>query len=454
MTIKDIRPPEDLPALAQDLEALPRFSKEAIWRHRKKDGTIIVVEITAHSFVLQGRAARLVLAHDVTERHRLEEQLRQAHKMEAIGNLAGGVAHDFNNLLSVILCYARGIIDELPPGDINRADLEEIEAAAIRGSSLTGQLLAFSRQQVLQPTVIDLNASIRSSEKMLRRILGEDVKLVIVPGHDLGAVKADPGQLEQVLMNVVVNARDALPDGGTVTIETANAVVAEADAAHDGLGAGAYVKLSVADTGIGMDAETLVRVFEPFFTTKEIGRGTGLGLATVFGIVKQSGGHTSVVSEPGRGTTFTIFLPRVDKTFDTTVTATQSAALPRGSETILLVEDDEQVRAVVYAVLRRGGYTVLDAQNGGEALLVCEAHRGKIDLLMTDVVMPRMSGRQLVERLSPLRPAMRALYISGYTDDAVVRSGVLDSTKAFLQKPFTPESLLRKVREVLDAPRV
>jgi two-component system cell cycle sensor histidine kinase/response regulator CckA len=392
---------------------------------------------------------------DVTSRRQLEAQLLHAQKMEAVGRLAGGLAHDFNNILSVILSYAELICDDIHLEEPLRADVSEIKAAGLRAADLTRQLLAFSRQQVLDPKVLNLNQSLAGMEKMLRRLLGADIEITILPAVGLGNVKADPGQVEQIIMNLAVNARDAMPQGGKLTIETANIELDDDYAReHHEVRAGSHVLMAVSDTGAGMDKETVARIFDPFFTTKEQGKGTGLGLATVFGIVKQSGGHIFVYSEPGKGSAFKIYLPKVGARIDEAPAAEHEPLLERGGYTILLVEDGDQVRNLARTILRRQGFVVLDAPNGGEALLICERHEGNIDLLLTDVVLPRMSGRQLAERLVPMRPGMKVLYMSGYTDDAILQHGIIDSGFAFLQKPFTPTTLTRKVAEVLRSEAV
>jgi CheY-like chemotaxis protein len=374
--------------------------------------------------------------------------------MDAVGRLAGGVAHDFNNLLSVILSYAEILLGDLKPLEPMRDEVEQIRRAAGRAADLTRQLLTFSRQQVVEPKVVDLNEVLVNMDKMLQRIIGKDVEMLLLCGRSLGRVRADPGSIEQVIMNLAVNARDAMPTGGKLTMETANVMINEQSASeHLGTSPGPHVMLAVTDTGMGMDRATQARIFEPFFTTKDKGKGTGLGLSTVFGIVQQSGGSIWVYSEPGKGTSFKVYFPRVDEAPDE-LRAQQPPRTLRGNETVLLVEDDEQVRAVAGGILRRHGYRVFDAKNGGEAMLFCEMHTDSIHLLISDVVMPHMSGPELARRLVVARPDMVVLCMSGYTDDSVFRHGVMDSDIAYLQKPITPESLTRKVREVLDAKRL
>ena len=393
-----------------------------------------------------------VAFENITERRRLEEQLRQSQRLEAVGSLAGGIAHDFNNLLSVILGQSELLLRRSRAGDPALKRVEEIRKAGERAALLTRQLLAFSRKQVLVPEVLDLGAVITDLASMLRRLIGEDIVLRSVIRPDSGPVRADRGQIEQVIVNLVVNARDAMPEGGTISVEVGNADLDAAYAAsHPPAAPGRYVMLAVSDTGMGMDAATRARVFEPFFTTKEKGKGTGLGLATVYGIVKQSGGYVWLYSEPGKGATFKIYLPRLEGVAEVRAAPRRPAPAPRGTETVLLVEDEEMLRALAREVLEESGYRVLAAGGGEEALRVAGAHDGAIHLLLTDVVMPGMSGRAVAEQLASSRPGMKVLYTSGYTDDAVFQRGVLPEGTAFIAKPFTTEGLTRKVREILDS---
>jgi PAS domain S-box-containing protein len=400
----------------------------------------------------------LGISEDITDhkqaeadRVKLEEQLRVSQKMEAIGSLAGGIAHDFNNLLSVILSYTEFVLDSIGEGAPARADLLEVKKAGDRAVSLVRQLLAFSRKQVLEPTVLDLNQIVAELEKMLRRILGEDIDFAQALGRDLGVTFVDPGQIEQVLMNLVVNARDAMPEGGKLTIETANVEFDDTYAASNTtVEPGPYVMLAVSDTGCGMDTETKARIFEPFFTTKDKGKGTGLGLSTVYGIVRQSGGDIHVYSEPGQGTTFKIYLPRKLSTMTAESRTPMAPTHLTGDETILVVEDEEAVCNLAKRILGAAGYTVLTAASGGEALAKCERHEEEIHLVLTDVVMPEMGGRVFAERLAKLRKGIKVLYMSGYTDDAIAHHGTLDPGTKFIGKPFNAADLTRKVREVLD----
>ncbi len=433
------------------------LKRREVWRgeftNRRKDGSLYQVEATISP--VQDPTGRLMgyvgVERDVTHEKRLEEQLLRAQKMEAVGRLAGGIAHDFNNLLGVITGYGELLLRHLGDLDPQRVRAEQLLKAADRAATLTRQLLAFSRQQVLQPKVLDLNVVIGDLEKMLRRVIGEDVAFSMAPGESLGCVRADPSQIEQVLMNLVVNARDAMPRGGRLTIETTNVDLTEAyTREHAVVQPGPYVMLAVSDTGCGMDPRTLEQVFEPFFTTKEPGKGTGLGLSTVYGIVKQSGGYVWAYSELGRGTTFKIYLPRVDEPVQVTRTTKAPLHVPRGTERVLLVEDDTMLRDLLEETLTAHGYSVRAAKTGGEALEAV-AHSGEtFDLLVTDMVLPGISGREAAGRLTAARPGLRVLYVSGYAADAIVEHGELPASAAFLGKPFSPDALLRKVREVLD----
>ena len=419
-------------------------------RHRTSSGRVIDVEMAQHPIEYGGHPAQLTVLMDVTKRRQLEDQLRQAQKMETVGMLAGGVAHDFNNLLTIISGYSQLILNSLEPGDPNHYSAEQILKAGERAAGLTQQLLAFSRRQVLQPRTLDLNKLVTSLSTMLRRLIGEDIDLQLSLKPDLGMVSADPGQIEQVLMNLVVNARDAMPKGGTLTIETNNVILDENyTSRHLSVKSGPYAQIAVSDNGGGMDEVTQARLFEPFFTTKASGRGTGLGLSTVFGIVKQSGGNLDVYSVPERGTSVKIYLPRIDQP-EAVQEQTSRTRVMRGSETVLLVEDDEMVRHLVRESLVRAGYKVMDTSEPLEARKISEDFRGNIQLLITDVVMPKISGRELAGELTKLRPGMKVLYMSGYTDTAIVNTGILHKEVEFLQKPFTPIALTEKVREILD----
>jgi PAS domain S-box-containing protein len=453
----DVLHPEDRERMLAAEHATRISGKEvgSEFRILRPDGTIRWIRRRASPVKdASGQVVRVVgIAEDITELKRTEEQLLQAQKMEAVGRLAGGVAHDFNNVLTAILGYTEMLIDEVGAQSTLREDLEEIRTATGRAAALTRQLLAFSRQQILQPVVLNSNDLIMGLEKMLRRLIGEDVNLRTATAADLGNVRADPGQVEQVLMNLVVNARDAMPKGGNLTIETANV---ELDAGyvdqHWPTVPGPYVMIVVSDTGSGISPEVRKRIFEPFFTTKEQGKGTGLGLSTVYGIVKQSGGYIWVYSEPGQGTTFKIYLPRVHESIEPLAPPPKAEGTLAGTETILLAEDDAALQRLTGELLMKLGYTVLTAGEAEQALALARESQRPIDLLISDVVMPGASGRDLARRLAQLRPTIRVLYTSGYTDDAIVHHGMLEPGLDFLQKPFTPLALARKVREVLDRP--
>jgi two-component system, cell cycle sensor histidine kinase and response regulator CckA len=426
---------------------------EVEWK--RKDGSAITVRCSGRPVLNEAGALAYieVFAEDITERRVLEKQLRMAQKMEAIGRLSGGIAHDFNNLLGVIIGYSQVMKRTLGPSHSSYEHAEEIEKASQRAVSLTRQLLAFSRQQVLEPAILSLNALVTDMEKMLPRLLGEDIKVDLNLDPALGQVKADQSQLEQVLMNLAVNARDAMPDGGRLTVRTANV---DLDLAytrqHPGSKPGRYVVLAVTDTGTGMDPETQAHIFEPFFTTKERDKGTGLGLSTVYGVVKQSGGYIAVDSEKGKGASFSIFLPRVEQAVEAPEAVSLKTLSVRGSETILLVEDSEPLRKLAHMFLKDNGYRVLTAADGEDALQVARQHAAPIQLLLTDVVMPGINGRVLAERLGPWQPGMKVLYMSGYTDSFIAGHGVLEQGIHLLHKPFTEETLTRKVREVLETP--
>jgi PAS domain S-box-containing protein len=451
--LHDVADPANREQIRSFIRAGYRLS-DSETREHAKDGRPRVFLNNVVGFVEDGHLVRVWGSQrDVTEQRNLEEQFRQAQKMEAVGQLAGGIAHDFNNLLTAILGNTQLLLRDLPPGDAMRGDVEEIRKASERAASLTRQLLAYSRRQMLQPEVLDLNVVVAEMEKMLRRLIGEHIALVTVLSPDLGAVRADPNQIEQVLVNLAVNAQDAMANvgGGKLTIETANVDLDDAFAqAHLGSVPGPYAMIVVSDTGCGMDATVRAHLFEPFFTTKEVGKGTGLGLATVYGIVKQSDGYISVHSEPGRGSNFKIYLPRIAAPAGPAPAPAKSGP-GRGTETILVVEDEPAVLALSRRALEAQGYVVLAASDPSAAMRLVELHGGTIHLLLTDVVMPGLSGRVLADRLAARRPGIRVLYMSGYPGDAVVQHGELPPGSAFLQKPFSPDALARKVRDVLDA---
>jgi two-component system cell cycle sensor histidine kinase/response regulator CckA len=454
MTILDIWEPQDVPDTLEGIRNLfagdPGTGRR---RHHTGSGEVLEVSVATRPLVFAGRQALLAIIDDFTDRHRLEAQLRQAQKMEAVGLLAGGVAHDFNNTLTTVLGYAellRGRLAERPD-DLDL--VAQVYAAGERGAALTRQLLAFSRKQTLQPRIVELGAVVAGIEGMLRRLIGESIELAVHLEPAAGAVLVDPGQIEQVIVNLAINARDAMPDGGRLLIETAGVELDAAEAAaHARMTAGPHVLLAVSDSGCGMDAATRSRIFEPFFTTKPPGAGTGLGLATVYGIVEQSGGRIEVASEPGKGSTFKVYLPRTAGAVDSTSTAAAGAAaeLPAGSETLLVVEDDPALRRLTCIMLEAGGYTVFAEQTAAAAIAFAEVHAGPIHLALTDVVMPGMNGAEVAARLAALRPEARLLYMSGYTGEVLGRRGLLSPGTAVLEKPFNQQELLRRVRELLD----
>lgn len=421
---------------------------------RRKDGSETPIEVSFAPVDADGRRLMVCFIRDIAERKNLEERVQQSQKLEAIGRLAGGVAHDFNNLLTAILGYAELLLHGLPPGDPTREGLEEIKRAAERAASLTQQLLAFGRKQMLQPTVVDLNALVHETQKMLRRLIPEDIEIRLELDPDTQPVRADPTQTQQVLVNLVLNARDAMPRGGTITISTGNDELTRSQVRRlSDVRAGPYAVLTVTDTGCGMDEATLARVFEPFFTTKVQGKGTGLGLATAYGIVKQSGGHIEVESEPGQGTTFRVYLPIAEEGIPTVPVAQELTRTPVGTETVLLAEDEAAVRSLLRRTLEQKGYVVLEACNGKEALQLCREHDGPIHVLLTDVVMPHLNGPELARQVQLLHPDVRVIFLSGYADSAVLQRGLDQSQAVFVPKPFRPETIIRMVREVLDRPQ-
>jgi len=451
MTVLDFRPEEERPKYLEILKTIPHEGLyHGSWKHRKKDGKVIQVETVSHELEYGGRRVRLVVAQDVSERHALEQQLRQAQKMEAVGRLAGGVAHDFNNLLMVIKGHTELLQKTLPAQEKYSRKIEQIDKAADRASTLTRQLLAFSRLQVLQTQVINLNSVVEEMGKLLPRLIGEDIELVIRGAKDLGAIRADASQMEQVIMNLAVNARDAMPSGGRLLIETSNAELDSAyNTVHPIVRQGRYILLAVSDNGAGMSPETQARIFEPFYTTKPQGKGTGLGLSTVYGVVKQSGGFIWVYSELGKGTSFKIYLPRVDQPVQSSGTVRTMAEAPQGTETILLAEDEQDVRAVAREFLESGGYTVIEARDGADALKKVEKYDGAIDLLVTDMVMPGITGQELTAKLQKSRPEIRVLYMSGYSEQAAADSTRGNSSLRLLAKPFSRWAMLRAVHDIL-----
>jgi PAS domain S-box-containing protein len=454
LSVRDIRPDGNETSFSEHVAEWRQDGRhQGHWRHQDKSGKSFEVDVISHKLEYAGRGVRLVVAQDVSERQILEGQLRQAQKMEAIGRLAGGVAHDFNNLLMVIKGHTELLLNVLPPTDSVARKIEQIDRSADRATTLTRQLLAFSRMQVLQPRAINLNSVVEEMGKLIPRLIGEDIELIVRNSSDLGTIRADASQMEQVIMNLAVNSRDAMPGGGRFTIETSNV---ELDnlyrAAHPVVQPGKYVLLAVSDTGTGMDAETQAHIFEPFFTTKEQGKGTGLGLATVYGIVKQSGGFIWVYSEVGKGSTFKIYLPRVDEPAASAPVVHIPASLARGTETVLLAEDEQDVREVAREFLESAGYKVLEAESGKTALELSAAHSAAIDLLITDMVMPGMTGLELARKMRSLRQGIRVIYMSGYSEHAAGEAAKCDAAASVLTKPFSRAVLLRTVRDILPIP--
>jgi signal transduction histidine kinase/ActR/RegA family two-component response regulator len=443
--------PQELDQLAEDYRRTGSLKGvEVQWK--RKDGRVIIVRLSGSAASSSDEPEEVLelIAEDITDRRQLEEQLRQAQKMDAVGRLAGGVAHDFNNLLMVINGYTEVLLEQLAAGSAMYHKVQSIQQAADRAATLTRQLLAFSRKQLLELKVVDVNTVVGDMERLLRPLIGENIELITRLSTETGHTRADAGQLEQVIMNLVVNAKDAMPEGGKLTVQSADVTVRH-DSEHRFIQPGRYAVISVSDTGHGMDKETQSRIFEPFFTTKEKGKGTGLGLSTVYGIVKQSNGYVFAQSEPGAGTTFYVYLPRVEDSAEELSPAKSQPNEAGGCETVLLVEDEESVRELVRVTLVSRGYKVIEAENGECGLRVAEAFKEKIDILITDVVMPGIGGRELAKKLVSLRPGISVLYLSGYTEDAVVAPGALGPGTAFLQKPFTLQNLAKKVREVLRA---
>ena len=453
MTILEVRPAAEREKVATHLMQMNAESEEhAFWLHQGKDGKTFEVELISHELLYAGRRVRLVVAQDISERRHLELQLRQSQKMEAVGRLAGGVAHDFNNLLMVIKGHTELLLGALSPGDSIARKIEQIDRSADRATTLTRQLLAFSRLQVLQPQIINLNSVVEEMGKLLPRLIGEDIELILRPDQKLGTIRADASQMEQVIMNLAVNSRDAMPTGGKLLIGTRNCDLDQSyTAGHPLMKPGSYVLLDVTDTGTGMDEETQAHIFEPFFTTKEKGKGTGLGLATVYGIVKQSGGFIWVYSELGKGTSFKVYLPRVNEAEVHIGAPKPVAELPVGTETVLLTEDEQDVREIAREFLESGGYKVIEAKNGKEAIAIAAAHRGKIDLLVTDMVMPGMTGQELAVHLQQEHPGVSVIFMSGYSEHAATEMANADPSVRLLTKPFSRSAILRTVREILQA---